>query len=119
MKVSTLSPAESGEGGTRPAPDREQAQRLAARLAAEEQGRADAARTLTLGAYLTGQWLPAKKLQLAASTYRSYERNVQRHIVPALGRIGLRRLHHSHIERALRPARAVPRAARPGPQDRL
>ena len=78
--------------------DREQAQRLAARLAAEEQGRADAARSLTFGAYLTGQWLPAKKLQLAASTYRGYERNVQRHILPVLGRISLRRLRHQYIE---------------------
>jgi integrase len=78
--------------------DREQAQRLAARLAAEEQGRADAVRSLTFGAYLTGQWLPAKKLQLAASTYRGYERNVQRHILPVLGRISLRRLRHQYIE---------------------
>jgi integrase len=78
--------------------DRAAAQHLAARLAAEEHGRADAVRSLTFGAYLTGQWLPAKKLQLAASTYRGYERNVQRHILPALGRIGLRRLRHSHIE---------------------
>ena len=77
--------------------DRNAARRLAARLAAEEQGRADAVRALTLGAYLTGQSLPAKKLQLAASTYRSYERNVQRHILPALGRIGLRRLRAHHI----------------------
>src|SRR5436190_2529495 len=78
--------------------DRAQAQRLAARLAAEEQGRADAVRVLTFGAYLCGQWLPAKKLQLAASTYRGYEHNVQRHIVRALGRIGLRRLRHHHLE---------------------
>jgi integrase len=78
--------------------DRAAAQHLAARLAAEEQGRADAVRSLTFGAYLTGQWLPAKKLQLAASTYRGYERNVHRHILPALGRIGLRRLRHHHIE---------------------
>ena len=78
--------------------DREQAQRLAARLAAEEQGRADAVRALTFGAYLAGQWLPAKKLQLAASTYRGYERNVQRHILPVLGRISLRRLRHQYIE---------------------
>ena len=78
--------------------DREQAQRLAARLAAEEQGRADAVRSLTFGAYLRGQWLPTKKLQLAASTYRGYERNVQRHILPVLGRISLRRLRHQHIE---------------------
>src|SRR6266480_2013707 len=72
--------------------DREQAQRLAARLAAEERGRADAVRALTFGAYLSGQWLPTKKLQLAASTYRGYERNVKRHILPTLGRVGLRRL---------------------------
>jgi integrase len=78
--------------------DRARAERLATRLAAEEQGRADAVRALTFGAYLTGQWLPAKKLQLAASTYRGYERNVQRHILPALGRIGLRRLRSHHIE---------------------
>jgi hypothetical protein len=78
--------------------DRAAAERLAARLAIEEQGRADEVRALTFGAYLTGQWLPSKKLQLAASTYRGYERNVQRHVVPALGRIGLRRLRHHHIE---------------------
>jgi len=39
----------------------------------EEQGRADAARALTFGAYLTGQWLPGKKLRLATTTYRGYE----------------------------------------------
>jgi hypothetical protein len=78
--------------------DREAAEGLAARLAAEEQRRADAVRTLTFGTYLIGQWLPAEKLQLAASTYHGYERNVQRDTVPALGRIGLRRLRHHHIE---------------------
>src|SRR5712692_6339511 len=66
--------------------DRTQAERLAARLAVEEQGRADQVRALTFGAYLTGQWLPAKKLQLATSTYRGYERSVHRHILPTLGR---------------------------------
>lgn len=65
------------------------AERLAARLAIEAQGRTDAVRALTFGAYLTGQWLPGKKLQLAASTYHGYERNVQLHILPALGRVGL------------------------------
>jgi hypothetical protein len=39
--------------------------------------RIDAVRSLTFGAYLTSQWLPAKKLHLATSTYRGYERNVQ------------------------------------------
>jgi len=78
--------------------DRAAAERLAVRLAIEEQGRADQVRALTFGAYLTGQWLPGKKLQLATSTYRGYERNVHRHVLPALGRIGLRRLRHHHIE---------------------
>ena len=94
--------------------DRVAAERLAARLATEEQGRSDAVRALTFGAYLTAQWLPAKKLQLAASTYRGYERNVQRHILPALGRVGLRRLRHHHIEplcdQLLNPTSSGPRS---------
>ena len=92
--------------------DRAEAKRLAARLAAEEQGTVDAVRALTFGAYLTGHWLPAKKLQLATSTYRGYERNVQRHILPALGRIELRRLRHQHIE-ALYDQLLTPTSGRP------
>ena len=55
-------------------------------------------RSLTFGAYLTSQWLPAKKLHLATSTYRSYERNVQLHVLPALGRVSIRRLRYRQIE---------------------
>ncbi|MCZ7528658.1 MAG: N-terminal phage integrase SAM-like domain-containing protein [Acidimicrobiia bacterium] len=66
--------------------DRAAAERLAAKLAAEETTRIDAVRSLTFGAYLTSQWLPAKKLHLATSTHRGYERNVRRHVLPALGR---------------------------------
>ena len=47
--------------GTDPA----EGEALAARLAAERDGRNDEIRTLTFGAYLTGRWLPAKKLELA------------------------------------------------------
>ncbi len=78
--------------------DRAEAERLAARLAAEESVRTDATRSLTFGAYLTGQWLPAKKQQLAASTYRGYERNVQLHVLPALGKVAIRRLRYQQIE---------------------
>ena len=78
--------------------DRAEAERLAAKLAAEETERVDAVRSLTIGAYLTSQWLPAKKLHLAASTYRGYERNVRNHILPALGRISIRRLRYQQIE---------------------
>ena len=78
--------------------DRAAAERLAADLAAKETKRTDAVRSLTFGAYLTSQWLPAKKLHLATSTYRGYERNVQRHILPVLGRIAIRRLRYQQIE---------------------
>ena len=78
--------------------DRAEAERLAARLAAEENKRTDAVGSLTFGAYLTSQWLPAKKLHLATSTYRGYERNVQLHILPVLGRIAIRRLRYEQIE---------------------
>ncbi len=78
--------------------DRAEAERLAAKLAATETRRVQAVRSLTFGAYLTSQWLPAKKLHLATSTYRGYERNVQRHILPALGRVGIRRLRYQQIE---------------------
>ena len=78
--------------------DRAAAERLAAQLAAKERKRTDAVRSLTFGAYLTSQWLPAKKLHLATSTYRGHERNVQRHILPVLGRIGIRRLRYQQIE---------------------
>ncbi len=78
--------------------DRAEAERLATKLAAEETKRTDAARSLTFGAYLTSQWLPAKKLHLATSTYRGYERNVQLHILPAFGRTSIRRLRYQQIE---------------------
>jgi hypothetical protein len=80
--------------GTDPA----EADRLAASLGATERKRTDAARSLTFGAYLTSQWLPAKKLHLATSTHRGYERNVKVHVLPTLGKIGIRRLRYQQIE---------------------
>jgi integrase len=78
--------------------DRAKAERLAKKLAIEENKRLGAVRSLTFGAYLTSQWLPAKKLHLATSTYRGYERNVHRHVLPALGRTSIRRLRYQQIE---------------------
>ena len=78
--------------------DRVEAERLAAKLAVKEQGRADAVRSLTFGAYLTQQWLPMKKLQLATSTFCGYQRNVQLHVLPTLGRVPIRRLRYQQIE---------------------
>lgn len=79
--------------------DRAEAEALAARLAAERDGRNDEIRSLTFGAYLTGHWLPAKKLELRTSTHRSYVHKTQRHILPALGRKRLRRLRPEDLER--------------------
>ena len=79
--------------------DRAEAERIAARLAAEREGRDDEVRSLSFGAYLTTQWLPAKKIELAASTYRDYERKTTNHVLPAVGRIGLRRLRPEHLDR--------------------
>ena len=78
--------------------DRAEAGGLAARLAKTETRRVGAVRSVTFGAYLTSQRLPAKKLHLATSTYMGYERNVHLHVVPAVGRIGLRRLGYQQIE---------------------
>ena len=78
--------------------DRADAERLAARLAAEHNGRNDQSRSLTFGAYLTRQWLPGKQVVLAASTFAGYRRNVERHILPTLGRVQLRRVRPHHLE---------------------
>ncbi len=60
-------------------------------------------RALTFGVYLTTRWLPAKRVVLAESTYDGYRRNVERHILPALGRIGLRRLRRPPPRGAVQP----------------
>ena len=77
---------------------KEEAERLAARLAAEVNGRNDAVRSLTFGAYLTGQWLPGKKITLAESTWDGYRRKIDRHIIPAIGHLRIRRLRAHHLE---------------------
>jgi integrase len=78
--------------------DRGDAERLAARLVRERDGANDEARSLSFGVFLTSRWLPGKRLVLAASTYSGYRRYIDSHIVPALGRIGLRRLRPHHLE---------------------
>ena len=78
--------------------ERTDAERLAARLASERDGANDRVRSLSFGVFLTSRWLPGKRLVLAASTYTGYRRYIDRHIGPALGRIGLRRLRPHHIE---------------------
>jgi integrase len=78
---------------------REDAERLAASLAAEMNGRDDGGRSLTFGVYLTARWLPGKKLELARSTWDGYRRKVELHVLPSLGKVPIRRLRPHHLER--------------------
>lgn len=100
--------------------DRSEAERLAARIAAECNGRNDHVRSLTFGAYLTRQWLPGKKLTLATSTDRGYVHKTERHILPALGTTRLRGLRPHHLEtlydRMLHPGDSRRALAVNGPQ---
>jgi integrase len=47
---------------------------------------------LTLGQYLTERWLPIQKSRVRASTYDSYRRTIDLHVLPALGRRPLDKL---------------------------
>ena len=48
--------------------------------------------------YLLQTWLPRKQISLRPSTWDSYRRNIERHIIPAIGRIPLRRLRGDHVD---------------------
>ncbi len=58
--------------------ERADAERLATRLAAAENGRNDEVRSLSFGAYLTTTWLPGKRLTLATSTWVSAVTDIPR-----------------------------------------
>lgn len=78
--------------------DRADAEKIAARLAADVNGRNDDVRGLSFGAYLTTRWLPGKRLVVATSTWDGYRRKIDRHILPSLGRTALRRVRPEHLE---------------------
>jgi integrase len=47
---------------------------------------------IALGAYLTEKWLPVQRSQLKASTFDSYRRTIELHVLPTVGHIMLSRL---------------------------
>ncbi|MGH9099235.1 MAG: site-specific integrase [Acidimicrobiales bacterium] len=53
---------------------------------------------ITFGAYLTERWLPTKRSQIRPSTYDSYRRNIERHVIPALGNVPLQRLSAEDLD---------------------
>lgn len=46
----------------------------------------------TLGAYLVERWLPIQETKVRKSTYDSYRRNIELHVLPTLGRCPLDKL---------------------------
>ncbi|MGQ0849653.1 MAG: tyrosine-type recombinase/integrase [Actinomycetota bacterium] len=78
---------------------REEAEQLAVRLAAELNGRNDEVRSLTFGGYLINLWLRGKKVNLTQSTWDGYRRKIERHILPAIGQLRIRRLRAHHLEK--------------------
>jgi len=80
--------------------DRTEAEQLAARIAADHRGN-DCGRRAgpTLGVYLTRTWLPSKQVTLRPSTWDTYRRNIELHVLPEFGRVPIRHLRVEHLER--------------------
>jgi integrase len=53
---------------------------------------------ITLGAYLTEKWLPVQRSQLKASTFDSYRRTIELHVLPTIGHVMLSRLLPEDLE---------------------
>jgi integrase len=53
---------------------------------------------LTLGQYLTERWLPVQESRLRKSSFDSYRRNIELHVLPALGKRQLDRLAPEDID---------------------
>ena len=75
----------------------------AEKLLAELVKRAHAGETvvaekLTLGDYLLERWLPVQESRLRRSTYDAYRRNIELHVIPALGRRKLDQLTPDDID---------------------
>ena len=54
---------------------------------------------ITVGAYLTGEWLPSVSNELRYSTFDSYRRNVEIHVVPRIGDARLQALRPLDLTR--------------------
>ncbi|MGQ0744931.1 MAG: tyrosine-type recombinase/integrase [Acidimicrobiales bacterium] len=74
-------------------PRRSDAERLVTELVKRRNdGQSNSRDKTTLGEYLTDRWLPLQQAQLRRSTYDSYRRNIELHVLPTLGRVPLHKL---------------------------
>ena len=79
--------------------DRAEAEALATRLASAESVRRNGGRSeLSVTGFLTRYWLPAKRIDLEASTFDGYQRMVRLHISRHIGDIPLRGLRAERLE---------------------
>lgn len=53
---------------------------------------------ITLGDYLLERWLPTKRAQLRPSTFSSYERNINLHVILRVGAIQIRKLQPEDLD---------------------
>jgi len=65
---------------------------LAAEIKRRHDGEPIPTEKLTVGQYLTDRWLPIQKSRVRASTFDSYRRNIDLHVLPAIGRRPLEKL---------------------------
>ena len=54
---------------------------------------------MTVGRYLVTRWLPAKEPTLRETTFFRYRRSIEVYVLPRIGRVPLRRLTTTHLER--------------------
>jgi integrase len=54
---------------------------------------------ITVGRFLVTRWLPAKEPTLRATTFFRYRRSIEVYVLPRIGRVPLRRLSTTHLER--------------------
>lgn len=83
------------QAGTR----RGDAEKLLAELVKRShQGETVVSEKLTLGEYLTERWLPVQEARLRKSSFESYRRNIELHVLPALGKRPLDQLTPEDID---------------------
>ncbi len=54
---------------------------------------------LTVAQYLRDEWLLAAQHRLRHSTYDSYRHNIERHVIPRIGRVSLQKLRPADLTR--------------------
>lgn len=52
---------------------------------------------LTLAEFVRGEWVPTMETQVKRSTWDSYRRNLENHVLPALGGVPLQQLSTGHL----------------------